>query len=113
MTKNLLKDLQDKAYAVSESIMNVIIEMTMDKPLIVFESEDLVDDDAIWELPFGYYVDKHENYNEGRIQKVCGDEVTLFLISEGIHGESHTQTLSEVPYESLVQLLTFLIERED
>jgi len=115
MTKKQIAKLQAKANKLYADVILAIIELTAENPLILFDKSKVDEDDElrdnIYEFPYGYYVGKYQYYNQGAIMKVHGNSVTLFLTGEE-WGEEHEQDLDEVPYSSLVDLLTYLNERK-
>jgi len=114
MTKKDLEFLQSEANKALTDVENAIKNLTKDKPLILFTIEDTEEDDFcdnVYDYPYGYTVSKHGFYMQGAIQKIEGDDVKLFLTGED-WGELHDLKLSELPFESLISVLTNLIERE-
>ena len=114
MEKKDLSFLQETANKVYDDVTKAIKDLTRERPLQVFtEDEAEADDfqDKVYEHPYGYFVSKHGFYIQGAVQKVCGDDVTLFLTGED-WGEEHTVSVGELPFESQISLLTNLIERE-
>jgi len=109
-----LKFLHEEANRVYNEVEAAIIKMTKDNPLQLFTQEDTEKDDfcdKVYEYPYGYFVSKHGFYVQGAVQKISGSlDVTLFLTGED-WGEEHTQSVSELPFESQIMLLTYLIER--
>jgi len=109
-----LKFLQDEANRLYSEVEATIINLTKDNPLQLFTQEDTEKDDfqdKVYEYPYGYFVSKHGFYIQGAVQKVSGSfDVTLFLTGED-WGEEHTVSVSELPFESQINLLTYLIER--
>jgi hypothetical protein len=114
MTKENLETLKTQGWDTIRAVSDAIRTLTAENPLILFD-KDNVDScgDELYDLPYGYYVGKYDSYNEGTIWKVQGNDVTLFLRCEGMFGEEWEQTLEEVPFESLVSLLDYLIERAE
>ena len=114
MTKKDLQLLQDLAWKTTANVIDVIKKLTADNPLILFDKETIEcnDDafDAFYNLPYAYYVGKHEFYSEGSIWKVHGNNVTIMFRGEEF-GDTWELELNEIPYESLVSLLTYLMER--
>ena len=116
MNKEQIKELVERA---NESITNVaqaIRTLTTDKPLILFDkdkidTEEGISSDEVYDFPYGYFVGKYESYLSGVVQKVEGNEVTLFLTGEEFGGV-YEITLDQLPFESLVDLLHILTERE-
>lgn len=115
MTKEDIRNLESSANLLYVNVILAIRELTAENPLVLFDKSKVDEDeelrDNIYEFPYGYYVGKYQYYNQGAIMKVHGNSVTLFLTGEE-WGEEHEQELDEVPYSSLVNLLTYLIERE-
>jgi len=114
MKKKQIVELQVKANKFYDDVINAIKKLTAENPLVLFDSSKIDEDDelrdSVYEFPYGYFVSRHGFYVQGAIMKVNGNDVTLFLTGEG-WGDTHEQELSEVPYSSLVDLLTYLEER--
>ena len=113
MEKKDLSFLQETANRVYDEVTEAIKDLTRKNPLQLFTQEDTEKSDfcdTVYEHPYGYFVSKHGYYVQGAVQKVEGDEVTLFLTGED-WGEEHTQSVGELPFESQISLLTYLIER--
>lgn len=92
-------------------VMEVVKTMTTEKPLILYDKDKLDGtDDKFYELPFAYYVDKHSFYCEGRIVEVHGNDVLMLFTGEEF-GDEHHLDLDAIPFESLIDLLDYLIER--
>lgn len=107
-----LKPLFERAENIVQEVYEAIKTLTVNDPLTVFNGDDFEGDaDEIWDLPYGYYIGKYETYNEGRIKEVQGENVKLFLMGER-HGEAWEQQLYEVPFQSQLEILEMLIERE-
>jgi len=114
MTKKDLEFLQSEANKALTNVEDVIKRLTKDNPLILFTIEDSEADnfcDDVHDYPYGYMVSKHGHYLQGAIQKIEGNDVKLFLTGEDF-GELYDIGLSELPFESLISVLTYLIERE-
>jgi len=110
-TKDTLSKMEDSAWQIMRDVQKAIEELTAENPLILFNKDEIEsDDDLLYELPYAYYVGKYEYYNEGTIWKVCGKEVTMLLRGEEF-GETWQLELNQIPFESLVSLLTYLKER--
>ena len=114
MTSKEIESLCDDAWSIVHKVTDAIKELTAENPLILFDKEN-VDPcaDELYDLPYGYYVGKYDSYNEGTIWKVHGNDVTLFLRGEGMFGEEWELTLDQLPFESLVSLLDFLIKKDE
>jgi hypothetical protein len=109
--KQELKELQNLANRCLNDVANVIRILTADNPLILFDKDTIEsDNDTLYDLPFGYYVGKYEYYNEGTIWKVHGNDVTIMLRGEQF-GDTWELSVSDLPFESQVDLLTYLAER--
>lgn len=109
--KEACSRMEISAYTMMEQIINFIKGHTEEEPLILYDKEKLDGgDDTFYELPFAYYVDKHSFYCEGRIVEVQGDNVLMLFTGEEF-GEEHNLELNQCPFESLVQLLSYLEKR--
>lgn len=111
MTKSLIEVLHDKAIDVIANVQRIIREKTADNPLILF-TDETIDSDAVYDFPYGYYVNKWGNHCEGVIQQVKGDDVVLFYTGEEF-GETQKMTVDQMPFESLIDLLNYIAEREE
>jgi hypothetical protein len=111
MDKEQIKSLMDEAWKTIANVQHTVRTLTAENPLILFDKDKAdAETDDLYDLPYGYYVDKYENYNQGAIQRVCGDEVTIFLTGERF-GETWELSLTELPIESQIDLLTYLTDR--
>ena len=99
--------LQELANDTIRSVIDAIRTATAEKPLTLFNSEDENLEDEIYDYPYGYFVSKHSFYIQGQVMSVKGDEVVLFLTGED-WGDLHHTELSQLPFESLVDLLSYL-----
>jgi|JFJP01.1.fsa_nt_gi hypothetical protein len=107
MTKKECAELSEKATEISEGVQRAIKEVTKDKPLVFFGDEPEQED--LDEAPFGYAVSRHGNFLDGNVQRVCGDDVTLFLRGDD-WGDTVEQNLSDLPFEALIMILDKLEE---
>jgi hypothetical protein len=111
MDNEQIKSLMDEAWKTIANVQHAVRTLTAENPLILFNKDTIEsDDDTLYELPFGYYVGKYEYYNEGTIWKVHGDNVTIMLRGEEF-GDLWELTLDQLPFESVVSLLEFLIKK--
>ena len=111
MWKEACSKLQAMAYATINEVTNFIKGHTEEEPLILFDKSNLEDvSDEFYDLPFGYYVGRHGDYNEGKIVEVQGKNV-LMVLSGDEFPKTWELELSELPFETLVQLLSYLKER--
>lgn len=110
MNKEYLLKLQEQANLIVEQVSIVIKSMTTDNPLVLFD-KDNPDMDTIYDLPIGYYVDKYDTYKQGAIHTVNGNDVTIFFTGEDF-GDTFNLELYQLPFESLIELLTYLSERK-
>jgi hypothetical protein len=114
MDKNELIALKDTANKVCFDLENTIKDLTKKNPLTLFTKEDSEKDefqDKVYDdYPYGYTVSKHGYYLQGAVQKVEGNDVTLFLTGED-WGEEYEVGLSELPFGSQVEILAILIEK--
>ena len=111
MTKEVLETMKEIANDVSRNIQKAISELTRENPLVLFTDDQAnAEADDIYEFPYAYYVDKYSGYNQGAIQNVSGNDVTIFLTGDEF-GNKIELDLSEVPFSSQVDLLNYLIER--
>jgi len=114
MWKEACSKLQAMAYAIMHDVIGFVKGHTEEEPLILYDKENLLVIDEIgddfYELPFAYYVGKHGDYNEGRIVEVQGENVIMVL-----SGDEFPKTweleLSQLPFESLVELMSYLEKR--
>jgi hypothetical protein len=111
MTKDDLEKLQEAANDILNGVEAAIRELTKDNPLQLFTNEEADENsDDIYDYPYGYTVSKHGYYLQGAVQKVCDNDVTLFLTGED-WGEEYVVGVGELPVGSQIDLLTYLIER--
>lgn len=111
MTKDELKTLEDVAWNSIANVQKAIRTLTAENPLVLFDKDNADGEaDELYDLPFGYYVGKYDSYNQGAIQRVCGDEVTIFFTGEQF-GDTHELSLSDLPIESQIDLLGYLANR--
>lgn len=89
------------------AIPQAIIELTKDKPFELFDKENIKDEEEILDLPIGYMVDKYENYNQGAIWKVCGNDVTLYFTGER-QGDLWETELDQISFDNQVELLALI-----
>jgi hypothetical protein len=108
MTKKECSELQANANAIIESVTKAIKSTTADKPLVLFNPKK-INCDEIYDFPYGYTVGRHGDYLQGNVQKVCGNDVTLFLTGDD-YGQTLELELEQLPFESLVQLLSYVEE---
>lgn len=100
--------LQELANDTIRSVIDTIRTATKEKPLTLFTVRDDENfQDEIYDYPYGYFVSKHSYYVQGQVMTVNGDEVVLFLTGED-WGDLHHTELSQLPFESLVDLLSYL-----
>lgn len=116
MTKDELKTLVEQGWSNVRAVVEAIKTLTAEKPFVLFDFEKIdtdegISQDEMYDLPFAYYVDKHFFYCEGRIQRIEGNDVTMIFTGEE-YGEEHQLELQQVPYESLLEVLSMLAERE-
>jgi hypothetical protein len=104
-----LEALQQKGYDVIKEIIETLKEKTKENPLVIFTDEQASEDDneMIYDLPYGYTTSRDGYYLQGAIQKVQGNDVTIFFTGDN-WGETYQSDLDELPFYSLVQLLSFL-----
>jgi len=109
--KEQLIALQKLSNECRDNVENAIRTLTADNPLVLFD-KDKIDScsDELYDFPFGYYIGRYDTYNQGAIQRVCGDDVTIFLTGEQF-GEEWELNVADLPFYSQVELLTYLIER--
>ena len=111
MFKEACSRLQMIAYSTMEEVINFIKGHTEEEPLIIYDKEKLDGtDDKFYELPFAYYVDKHNFYCEGRIVQIQGNNVLMIFTGEEF-GEEHELELNQCPFESLVEVMSYLEKR--
>jgi len=111
MWKEACSKIEVSAYAIMEQVFKFIKGHTEEEPLILYDKENPdSDDDKFNELPFAYYVGKYDSYNEGKIVEVQGENVIMVLTGEQF-GETWELELNQLPFESLVGLLSYLEKR--
>jgi hypothetical protein len=111
MNKEQIKQLVTEANKVFANVAHAIRILTAGNPLVLFTKEDVEkDDNLIYEMPSGYYVNKYEDYLQGAIRKVEDNDVTLFLMGEDF-GDEITVSIDDLPFGSQIDLLERLEER--
>ena len=109
MTKDDVKAIRAEADKVFANVHEAIKTLTAEKPFIVFDrnkdQEEL--EDEIYDLPYGYTVNKYGDYLQGAIQQVHGNEVVLFLTGDDFGQEYHI-SLGDVPFSCQIDLLEIL-----
>jgi hypothetical protein len=111
-----IKELIEKANEVETQVRETLIRLTEKSPLILFDkdkidTEEGISNDEVYDFPYGYFVGKHEDHLSGVVQKVEGNEVSLFLTGEEF-GSIYEITLDQLPFGSQIELLTYLEERK-
>jgi hypothetical protein len=109
MNKEQILLIQTEANKVIHEVYEAVKNLTAENPLILFEGEN-VDVDEILDLPYGYNVGKYEEYQQGAIRRVCGEEVELFLTGD-FWGETLHTELCQITFDQQIDLLTYLSER--
>lgn len=113
MDKKQIKQLVTEANKAIANVAHAIRTLTADKPLILFDKDNAdAEADDIYDLPIGYTVNKYEDYLQGAVWKVEGDEVVLFLTGES-WGELYYQNVNDLPFESQTELLDLIAERAE
>lgn len=113
MNKEQIKSLVTEANKAIANVAHAIRTLTADKPLILFDKDNAdAEADDIYDLPIGYTVNKYEDYLQGAVWKVEGDEVVLFLTGES-WGELYYQNVNDLPFESQTELLDLIAERAE
>ena len=111
MNKEQLKALMTLANETIGNVAFAIRTLTASNPLILFDKDNVnAEDDEIYDLPIGYNVGKYDSYSQGAVWKVEGNDVTLFFTGEE-WGDLWYQEISDLPFSSQVDLLSYLIER--
>lgn len=110
MTKAEIKSLVIVANTALANVPHAVKILTAENPLILFDDKIDSDDERLYELPLGYVIDKYENYNEGTVMKVQGNDVTLFMRGE-YFGDIVETELDQLPFTSKVQILELIEER--
>jgi len=116
-----LDALKELGWRVIKEVTDTIKNDTKDNPLNVFTlNEDgdpvdidgeLMDPDAIYDLPYGYVVGKYNEYFQGVVKVVNGNDVTLYMTGEEF-GELWDTEVDQLPFETRVELLNFLMKRK-
>ena len=117
MNKESLKTLQTQGWDSIRSVAAAIEKLTAENPLVLFKKDKLNTDegiatDKIYDLPYGYNVDKYSTYQQGAIMEVQGTNVKLFLTGDEF-GNIEEITLDQLPFGSQIELLTYLKERAE
>lgn len=113
MTKKQIKQLVTDANKAIANVAHAIITLTAGNPLILFDKDNAdAEADDIYDLPIGYTVNKYEDYLQGAVWKVEGDDVTLFLTGES-WGQLYSQNVNDLPFESQTEILDLIAERTE
>ena len=113
MWKEACSKIEVSAYSIMEQVFKFIKGHTEELPLILYDKDKLKDgeaDDEFYDLPYAYFVDKYESYNEGKIVEIQGENV-LLVFSGDEFPNTHELELSEVPFVTQVELLSYLEKR--
>ena len=110
MTRTECLELAVQANAVIKKVVDTIKTLTANKPLVLFDPKSIdTGENEPYDFPFGYTVGRHGDYLSGNVQKVCGNDVSLFLTGDD-YGQTLELELEQLPFESLVLLLSYLEE---
>lgn len=102
------KRLHDRAWKAVSDASALINSKTAENELVLFTEDQIeTNDDLLNEMPYGFFIDKHGFYIEGKVQRIFNGDVELFLTGED-YGEKHLTTLDELPVESLLYILHYL-----
>ena len=111
MEKMTLLLLVTDAKNVQRNVLNAIKTTTAEKPLVLFDKDKVNStDEDILNFPYSYTVTDNNDYVEGAIWKVEGNEVVLFLTGES-WGELYYQNVNDLPFESQIEILKLIAER--
>lgn len=111
--KEELETLQQTGWDAIRNVAAVIEKMTKDKPLVLFTKEQVEKEEVeIYDLPYGYNVDKYSTYQQGAIMEVQGTNIKLFLTGDEF-GQIMDSELGYIPFECQLQILSYLEEREE
>ena len=113
MNKAEIKSLRDRADKVFAEVHDAIISLTAKKPFELFDRNKSREDieDEIYDYPHGYSVGKYGDYMQGAIQKIEGNQVSLYLTGEDNWGEEYWVGLDSIPFACLIDVLE-IIENE-
>ena len=106
MKKEECNRLQVRAYTMLEAVAYAIKGLTEEKPLILFDPKKITDDE-LHEFPSGYEVGRHNDYLEGHVMEVCGEQVTLFLTGDD-YGKTIEIQLNQLPFGSQIDILSYI-----
>ena len=117
--KEELQKLEETGWDAIREVANVIEKMTKNNPLVLFKKEQVLNEEGdvtddhidIYDLPYGYNVDKYSTYQQGAIMEVQGTNIKLFLTGDEF-GQIMDSELGYIPFECQLQLLSHLMERE-
>lgn len=117
--KEELELLQQIGWDAIRNVAAAIEKLTADKPLILFTKEQILNEEGdvtedhieLYDLPYGYNVDKYSTYQQGAIMEVQGTNIKLFLTGDEF-GQIMDSELGYIPFECQLQLLSHLMERE-
>jgi len=113
MKKEELKTLQTQGWDSIRSVAAAIRKLTAENPLVLFTKEQAKNEEVeIYDLPYGYNVDKYSTYQQGAIMEVQGTNVKLFLTGDEF-GQVFDSELEYIPFECQLQILSYLEERAE
>ena len=119
MNKSKLKTIVRQGWDGIRAVSDAIKELTAEKPLVLFTKEQVLNKEGdvteesieIYDLPYGYYVDKYSTYIQGAVMNVQGHDIQMFATGDEF-GTIYEIELSYVPFECQLPILQMLIERE-
>jgi hypothetical protein len=113
MKKEQIKTLQEQGWDSIRNVAKAIRELTAENPLILFTKEQAEKEEVeIYDLPYGYNVDKYSTYQQGAVMEVSGSNVKLFLTGDEF-GQVWDSELEYIPFECQLQILSYLEERAE
>jgi hypothetical protein len=110
MTKKEIKSLYNKSVDITFHLYEVISSLTNDNPLVLFDPEE-VDNDNVYIYPYGYYVDKYGYNLCGVIMSVHEQKAKLFVTNGDSWGDIIDISLNDIPFESRIDILEYLYKR--
>jgi hypothetical protein len=113
MNKGQIKTLTEQGWDSIRAVAKAIRELTAENPLVLFTKEQAENEEVeIYDLPYGYNVDKYSTYQQGAVMEVQGSDVKLFLTGDEF-GQVWDSELEYVPFECQLQILQLLEERAE
>lgn len=100
------KEIQKLAIEANEKVMEIIMSEAKKRDVILFNPET-IDNDAVYDFPFVDFVSRHGFHVAGVVQKLSGDNMTMFHTGEEF-GETTELPITDLLNESAIIILDYL-----